>query len=237
MRLSFLKPSTKALLQIIKKKIALAWLVCLASGLLLTATVQAATVQAVTGRVQIERDGRSDAAAPQQTLRAGDVIVTQSGGQLVLKLDDGALLLVRDSARVRLETLAAQAELKQPAQVLRIVVGGLRFVTGLIGKQQPAAVRILTPTATVGIRGTDLDVLVREIAQIDTLPGTYVQVNSGAVVLSAGDQNVELVPTQTGFAGEPIMTRSGVQQATLGRISQAAPGLFPRGSLDEFLPR
>ena len=145
--------------QIIKKKTALAWLMCVATALSLAGAAHSATVQAVVGRVQIERDGRSNAAAPQQTLRAGDVIVTQSGGQLVLKLDDGAMLLVRDSAHVRLETLSAQAQAEQPAQVFRVVVGGLRFVTGLIGKQQPAAIRILTPTATVGIRGTDLDLL------------------------------------------------------------------------------
>ena len=229
--------SVYPLMLIIKKNIVLAWLICAASGLLLTTAAQAATVQAVIGRVQIERDGRADAAAQQQTLRQGDVIITQSGGQLVLKLDDGALLLVRESARVRLEVLAAQAQADQPAQAFRLVVGGLRFVTGLIGKQQPASIRILTPTATVGIRGTDLDVLVRETALVDVLPGTYVQVNSGAVVLTAGDENVELAPTQTGFAGEPVITRSGQRQVTLRRVESTAPGLFPRGSLDELLPR
>jgi hypothetical protein len=238
MYLSFEKLLSNTMMSIITKNSTLAWLMVVASAVLFSITAQAATVQAVVGRVQIERDGRLDSAAQQQMLREGDVIVTQAGGQLVLKLDDGALLLVRERARVRLETLVTleqAGQAGQSAQVFRVIVGGLRFVTGLIGKQQPQAIRFLTPTATVGIRGTDLDVLVREIAQVDVLAGTYVQVNSGAVVLSAGAENVELAAAQSGFAGEPIITRG--PQITLRRIDQIATGLFPRGSLDEFLPR
>jgi hypothetical protein len=220
------------LASIMNKKLSFLWALCLACAI-----AQAATVQAVLGRVQVERDGRANTVQQQQTLRAGDVIITQPGGTLVLKLDDGALLLVRERARVRLDTLASQASADQPAQVFRIIVGALRYVTGLIGKQQPQAIRFLTPTATVGIRGTDLDVVVREVAQADLLPGTYVKVNTGAAQLSSGSENLDIEAAQTAFAGEPIRTRSGAPQSTLRRLSGSAERAFSRGSLDDLLPR
>jgi OmpA-OmpF porin, OOP family len=204
------------------------WLTCLLA--------QAATVQAVVGRVQVERAGRADTAAQQQVLRAGDVIVTQAGGSLVLKLDDGALLLVREQARVRLETLAAQASGDQPAQVFRVTVGALRYVTGLIGKERPEAIRFITPTATVGIRGTDLDVVVRALSEADLLPGTYVKVNTGAVQLSSGTDNLDILASQAAFAGEPVVTRGGRRQATTRRIEGSAR-VFQRSALDDLLPR
>ena len=78
-----------------------------------------------------------------------------------------AVLAFRDRSKV---TLTATSEMKiedvrfaagQPDQgsfVLRLVTGGLRAVTGLVGRRDPSAVRVITPTATVGIRGTGLDV-------------------------------------------------------------------------------
>ena len=42
--------------------------------------------------------------------------------------------------------------------VLEIAKGGLRMVTGAIGKQQPNAVAVKTPVATIGIRGTGFTV-------------------------------------------------------------------------------
>lgn len=196
----------------------------------------AATVQAVVGRVQVERGGRADTVEQQQTLRAGDVIITQAGGSLVLKLDDGALLLVRERARVRLETLVAQTSGDQPAQVFRITVGALRFVTGLIGKERPQAIQFITPTATVGIRGTDLDVVVRALADADLMPGTYVKVNTGAIQLTSGGDNLDVAASQAAFAGEPVVTRGGRRQATTRRIDGGVR-VFQRNALDDLLPR
>lgn len=209
------------------------WLSCLLG---LAAHVQAATVQAMTGRVQVERSGRADAVQSQQSLRAGDVIITQVGGSLVLKLDDGALLLVRERARVRLETLAAQPSADQPAQVFRLTIGALRYVTGLIGKERPQSIRFLTPTATVGIRGTDLDVVVRASAEADLQPGTYVKVNTGAVQLSVGSDEINVSATEAVFAGEPVIARGGRRQATTRRID-GETRVFQRSALDDLLPR
>ncbi|MFH0934695.1 MAG: FecR domain-containing protein, partial [Pseudomonadota bacterium] len=46
--------------------------------------------------------------------------------------------------------------------LVSVLKGSLRFVTGLLGKHNPKAVGIRTPTATIGIRGTDFIVSVED---------------------------------------------------------------------------
>ncbi|MFM0213218.1 hypothetical protein PQQ96_38165 [Paraburkholderia sediminicola] len=81
---------------------------------------------------------------------------------------------------------------------IRLVNGGLRSVTGLIGKRNHDAVSFETPTGTIAVRGTNFGAL---FCQHDcggvpspngSTPqnGLYVEVTQGAVVLSnpAGQQ-------------------------------------------------
>jgi hypothetical protein len=69
----------------------------------------------------------------------------------------------------------------------------MRAVTGLLGRRNPAAVRVATPSATIGIRGTTFT------AQMvppgggggGLAPGLYVQVIDGLINLTnkGGSQN------------------------------------------------
>ncbi|MFP5305877.1 MAG: hypothetical protein ACLGI7_08645, partial [Gammaproteobacteria bacterium] len=55
------------------------------------------------------------------------------------------------------ETPVAAAAPQPPQQqaVFRLLKGGFRAVSGLIGKADPEEYRVSTPVATIGIRGTD----------------------------------------------------------------------------------
>jgi hypothetical protein len=50
-------------------------------------------------------------------------------------------------------------EAKRDGFMMRLVKGGLRAVTGLIGKRNPNNVRMRAGTATIGIRGTHWGVM------------------------------------------------------------------------------
>ncbi len=65
------------------------------------------------------------------------------------------------TVRPNSEMLIQQYKFKENAadnnMVLQLLRGGFRAITGLISKNSPDAARVLTKTATIGIRGTDFD--------------------------------------------------------------------------------
>jgi len=88
-------------------------------------------------------------------LAEGDVLNTAARGYAVIELKDGTKMTLRP------DTTFAIAEYKEgtpsDGMVLRLLKGGMRAVTGLIAKRNPASVRINAATATIGIRGTGFD--------------------------------------------------------------------------------
>lgn len=88
-------------------------------------------------------------------LRQGDVISTSPKGYAVIGLRDGAKMTLRPNTVFAVEKFAHDAG--EESAIMRLFKGGLRTVTGLIGKRNPGGVQLATPTATIGIRGTDFN--------------------------------------------------------------------------------
>jgi len=74
--------------------------------------------------------------------------------------------------------------------VLSLLKGGMRAVTGLLGKRSPTSFRVGTPSATIGIRGTTFHAEV-VTPGANLAPGLYVQVLDGVISLTnkGGSQN------------------------------------------------
>lgn len=135
--------------------------IALGLGLLLSALVQAApiaTIEVTDGIVTVSRvSGKRSIVAAGSTLEEGDTLTTEKDSYARLQFTDGSEVAVRPAT-----VLAVQRyhfESAQPAQdnlLLRIVKGGMRTVTGLIGKRgNEDAYRVQGATATIGIRGTE----------------------------------------------------------------------------------
>ena len=77
--------------------------------------------------------------------------------------------------------------------------GAVRSITGWIGKYNSSAYRITTPSATVGVRGTDHETVVVDRGDGDE-PGTYDTVNEGATVLDTQQGRAEVTPGKYAFA-------------------------------------
>jgi hypothetical protein len=88
-------------------------------------------------------------------LYEGDIIATGQKAFAVIQFTDMSRLTLRPESAFQINAYSHGGE--QDNALLRLVRGGLRAVTGLIAKRSPDAVRIATPTATIGIRGTDFD--------------------------------------------------------------------------------
>lgn len=88
-------------------------------------------------------------------LSEGDIISTGDRGFAVLGFKDGSKMTLRPNTTFAIDKFAHGAG--EETGLFRLVKGGLRALTGLIGKRNPQGMRVSTTTATIGIRGTSFD--------------------------------------------------------------------------------
>ncbi|MCF3630675.1 FecR domain-containing protein [Thalassospiraceae bacterium LMO-SO8] len=89
---------------------------------------------------------------------AGDVLKTGPEARLLVRFADGSSLTLGEKAEVFVDEMVfdpAAAGAGAGRQALIMVVGVFRYTSGKIGKTSPSQVAFGTPTATIGIRGTD----------------------------------------------------------------------------------
>lgn len=191
------------------------WLLrgCLLAWLLLApaqAAEVAARVQFVFGQV-----GATDAGGESRLLRRGDEVHTgdtlhsaaASAAQLVFR--DNSRMAVRANTTVRIESYHYDADDRAGSNsLIALLKGAVRSITGLIGKHNRRNVALVTPVATIGIRGTDYEVVHVNGSTADRdlrgLAGTYNKVYSGATLLQSAQGSLPLDAGQVGFvAGTP----------------------------------
>lgn len=118
----------------------------------------AQTIVADVARVVGEARAQAPAAEA-RALRAGDPVylgdrlVTASGALLEITFRDRTRLTLGSATEMTVKQYSAP-ESDKPSFLTEITRGVFRVLTGLIARRQPGAVRFVTPTATIGIRGT-----------------------------------------------------------------------------------
>jgi hypothetical protein len=134
-------------------------------------------------------------------LYEGERIVTGRNGELHLSMDDGGYLAVRPNTNMNIQSFQAQGR-DDDRSILNLIAGSFRSITGWIGKHDPKSYQVRTPTATIGIRGTDHEPLVVPEGAKDAEPGTYDKVNAGGTVIvsNRGHGRIEVTPNRAGFA-------------------------------------
>jgi hypothetical protein len=169
----------------------LAALALLAASAPAWAGAVAGTVLQLTGAMSATQPG---SAARSLALRAevqsGDVLATSEGAYAMVKLIDNTELVLKPATTVALERFAFDHG--RPADdgaSLRLVKGGLRTVTGLLGKRNKEKFALHTPSATIGIRGTTffLEYLTGQAdgdAASPLAPGLHIYVSDGGVSLA-----------------------------------------------------
>ena len=134
--------------------------------------------QFVAGEVRVlGSDGRERAASKGSDISEGETIVTSRGASAQLRMVDGGILAVRPDTRLQVTTYSHKGgESGSGKAGMSLFKGGLRAISGLIGKTSKENYAITTPTATIGIRGTDHEPVVIAPAppgqQLPDPPGT-----------------------------------------------------------------
>lgn len=118
-------------------------------------TAAAGMIKRVSGVATVERGDSVLPAAAGMLLRAGDRIVTGSAGGVGIVLADDSIVTAGPDTRVVLADVRFDTTTHEGNILVRLAKGALHFVTGLIGRQTPQNVKIETPTAVMGVRGTE----------------------------------------------------------------------------------
>lgn len=213
----------------------------LALGLLLVCVpgVHAAVVLASSGQVRVEHQGFTVSIIQGQSVGEGDELRVAADAELVVRFDDGARLAVRPNSRVFLKRLSLGGTPESRHKTLRIIKGGIRYISGESLHKDPVAFE--TRTASIGIRGTDVEIAVTDDAASGSAPGTYPKVNTGRAVLAGLDgTELELAPGELAFGAEPERMTRGVdigaaRQPSARRVEGVPSGVFKSGELDHLL--
>ena len=164
------------------------------------------TVQHLSGTMSVQRaDGSVRLLSERSQVRVGDIISTERDSYAQVKFTDGGVVTLRPSTQVRLDEYRfAEGQPANDGFAMGLLKGGLRKVTGLIGKRgNRDAFRLSTPTATVGIRGTDFTglVVLPGGGPDSPPPGSYFTVHEGAIGQQSGGLEQLVGAGQTGFSG------------------------------------
>jgi hypothetical protein len=119
----------------------------------------AGRVKVVSGAAFVVRGGLAIPATPGQVVLEADVLRTGADGRLGITLSDDTRVSLGPASEVRLERFS-YGSADGPALVLKFVRGVAAYVSGRIAKLSPDSIRLETPSAIVGVRGTTIVVRV-----------------------------------------------------------------------------
>ncbi len=87
------------------------------------------------------------------SVEEGDIITTASKSFAVIRMMDNSKLTLKPGTTIAIGKFTLEEGKEEGC--INLVKGGLRTVTGLIGKRKPNSFQVDTPIASIGIRGTD----------------------------------------------------------------------------------
>ena len=208
-----------------------------------------ATVLRVRG--EVVASGGSSGKARQ--LREGDAVYVGERvrapalAEAVLKTEDAGFIAIRPNTEFVAERFAADDK-PTDSLAVRLLTGSLRVISGWIGRTNRSGHQVVTPTATIGIRGTDHEpyVLSAELATTTgNREGTYDKVNRGGTTMQVGENKLDIDAGRVGFARAAAAakeTRPGFRERALMTILlpvllDKVPNFYVPGEFDAELDR
>ena len=174
----------------------------------------AGIIELIEGDVRVfDVDRKPRSAAKGDKVYEGESIVTGRDGEVHLTMEDSGFIGVRPDTRMRFTRYQARGEATD-ASVIGLLKGAVRSVTGWIGRYNASSYQIRTPTATIGVRGTDHETVVIPQGQGKDEAGTYDKVNIGGTILRTKHGKVDVDPNQVGF----LPQRAGGRPQLLARV-------------------
>ena len=112
-------------------------------------------VKVAKGDVHIDRGGQKVPATVGTRVRQGDVLVTGANGSVGVAFLDNSLLSTGPNSSLSIDRFAFDKTTHAGSFETSLRQGTLAAVTGKIAKQSPDAMKVRTPAAVLGARGTE----------------------------------------------------------------------------------
>jgi hypothetical protein len=140
-------------------------------------------------------DGTVKVLTARSEVENGDTLVSEKNTYARIRFIDDSEITLKPNTQFTIENFAFDdARPEADSAVFSLIKGGLRSVTGLLGKRNKEKYGLKTPTATIGIRGTTYiasyvppgtPVTAAAPGAPPALPpGLHLQVTDGAIVVS-----------------------------------------------------
>lgn len=129
-------------------------------GNALAAVESVGMIKTLEGNAYLLRAGESIPLQVGTQLLVGDVLKTNQGGALGFILKDNTVFTLGSDSELTIDAFLFSPEKQDLGLVVSLMQGTATYLSGLIGKLAPKTVRVETPDATIGIRGTHFAVKV-----------------------------------------------------------------------------
>ena len=170
-----------------------------------------------TGPTEIQRDKQSIESQLNSGVEMNDAVVTANGKAGITFRDETKVEITEQSKLVIDEFVFDPNQSDAGKLAIKVAMGTAKYASGQIAKENPQSVKIETPTATIGVRGTDFSMTVDELGRslIVLLPSCPVGWNN-----IERDCKVGKIIVTTDM-GEEVLDQAF--QATITRAKEAAP--------------
>ncbi|UWU88406.1 FecR domain-containing protein [Bradyrhizobium yuanmingense] len=166
-------------------------------------------VATVTGIATVIRDKNAYPLRVRDDIYLNDIVQTSSNSALGITFNDATTFNLSASAKITIDNYVYDDGGKQNSAIFDVGKGTVAFVAAAVAKT--GDMKITTPTATLGIRGTT----------------GVVDVPEGAAANRARNVNIKLYPDADGRVGH-IDVEERASGARLGALTQAASGFAIR---------
>lgn len=168
---------------------------------------QVATITDLNGILSVKKsNGEEKVLSLSSKVDEGDILTTQADTYARVHFIDHTEVVLRPNTQFKIDAYHfEEGKPEKDRSILSLIQGGLRSVTGLLGKRSKDQYKLNTPAATIGIRGTTYianfipentvtfdeyckknpDVANTKLQEAckDLKPGLYVEVLEGAILV------------------------------------------------------
>ena len=167
---------------------------------------EAGNIKRVSGTASIiSSTNQTREAKAGDVVSSGETIATTKDSQVLIQMKDKSTMIVRSDSKVKIAEFKFEGNKATDTMKTTILSGTLRAVSGTIGKGQPDNVKYEVGTATIGIRGTDIELAIIPEGQKDRA-GIYDYVHDGetSMTLDTGE-TVNVEKELSGFTPEKLL--------------------------------
>jgi hypothetical protein len=128
----------------------------------LALSAEVGRIKVSTGEVSVERNGQSLPGAVGTRLEAADILKTGADGTVGMTMSDDSLISMGPNTILSLDRYDFDPVTNDGRFDAQLKKGSLAVITGRIAKKTPEAMSVRTPSAILGVRGTQFVVSANE---------------------------------------------------------------------------